>query len=43
MRLAHVDFLAVYAIGPVMIGTTLVMSAERGQQPGELDSFPDAL
>ena len=40
--MAHVDFLAVYAIGLVLIVATLVMSAERGHN-SELDSFPDAL
>ena len=42
IRLAHVDFLVVYAIGLVLIVATLVMSAERGND-SELDSFPDAL
>ena len=34
VRLAHVDFLVVYAIGLVLIVATLVMSAERGPQLG---------
>ena len=42
VRLVHVDFLVVYAIGLVLLITTFVMSAERGHNP-ELDSFPDAL
>ena len=42
VRLAHVDFLVVYAIGLVLIVATLVMSAERGHN-SELDSFHDAL
>ena len=42
VRLVHVDFLVVYAIGLVLLITTFVMSAERGHN-SELDSFPDAL
>ena len=42
VRLAHVDFLVVYAIGLVLIVATIVMSAERGRD-SPIDSFPDAL
>ena len=42
VRLAHVDFLVVYAIGLVLVVTTIVTSVERGHG-SELDSFPDAL
>ena len=42
VRLVHVDFLVVYAIGLVLLIATFVMSAERGHN-SELDSFPDAL
>ena len=42
LRLARVDFLVAYAVGLVLISATLVMSAERGHNPG-LDTFPDAL
>ena len=42
VRLAHIDFLVVYAIGLVLVMATIVTSVERGHNP-ELDSFPDAL
>lgn len=41
-RLAHVDFLVVYAIGLVLIVATVVMSVERGRD-SPIESFPDAL
>ena len=42
VRLAHVDFLVAYAIGLVLIVTTIDTSVERGHG-SELDSFPNAL
>ena len=42
IRLAYVDFLVVYAIGLVLVITTIVTSVERGHD-SELDTFPDAL
>ena len=42
VRLAHIDFLVVYAIGLVLLIATIVTSVERGHN-SELDSFPDAL
>lgn len=42
VRLARVDFLAVYAVGLVLLTATAVALAERGQD-SQLDTFPDAL
>jgi voltage-gated potassium channel len=42
-RLVHVDFLAVYGIGLVIIAATLVASTERGAENASITSFPDAL
>ena len=42
VRLAHLDFLVVYAIGLVLIVATIVMTAERGRD-SPIESFPDAL
>ena len=42
VRLAHVDFLLVYAIGLVLLVTTIVTSVERGHD-SQLGTFPDAL
>ena len=41
-RLAHVDFLLVYAIGLVVIAATVVTSVEAGHD-SSIGSFPDAL
>lgn len=41
-RLAHVDFLGVYAVGLVLVIATIVTSLERGHD-SPVDSFPDAL
>lgn len=42
IRLAHVDFLAAYAVGLVLVVATIVTSVERGRD-SSIDSFPDAL
>lgn len=42
VRFAHVDFLAAYAIGLVLVIATIVTSVERGHD-SPVDSFPDAL
>ena len=42
IRLVRIDFLAVYAIGLVLIVATLVSLVERGHD-SSIDSFPDAL
>ncbi|WP_420614297.1 potassium channel family protein [Candidatus Spongiisocius sp.] len=42
LRLAHVDFLGVYAVGLVLVIATIVTSLERGHD-SSIDSFPDAL
>lgn len=42
VRFAHVDFLAAYAIGLVLVIATIVTTVERGQD-SPVDSFPDAL
>ena len=41
-RLASIDYLAVYAVGLILIGSTIVAAVETGGQ-GEIQTYADAL
>ena len=42
-RLANIDYLGVYAVGLILIGSTIVAAVEIGAEGGHIRHYPDAL
>ena len=42
-RLANIDYLGVYAVGLILIGSTIVAAVEIGAEGGQISHYPDAL